>query len=336
MVGLGLLLGMAGEMLGVSEFAGVNPARGVIHRWVTLPGRLAADRSVKLQARVSGYVKSIAVDQGDAVTAGQLLCVIEVPELEAERAKARIEWDAAEVEWKRLKEAREKSPDLVLPQSVDNAEARVMQAKASLARSETLLGFAQIRAPFAGQVTQRWVDAGAFLAAGGDPVLRVVDSSKVRCQVAVTEWEVPWVAVGKPVKVLVDALGAPALEAVISRAGVALDASTRTLPVEVDLPNPGGRLVAGMSVTVQIGVERHENAVLVPVEAVVMEKTQGFVFKAVGGKAVKTPVKIGFRDAASVEVPELSAEDVVLVVGTAVVADGQEVKVRTARPEGSK
>ena len=319
-----------------AEFSGVHPTRGAIHRWVTLPGVLVANQSVQLQARVSGYVKSVLVDKGDAVKAGQILCVIEVPDLEADRAKARIELEAAEVEWKRLKEAREKSPDLVLPQAVDNAEARVLQAKASHARSEILIEFAQIRAPFDGQVTQRWVDAGAFIAVGGGPVLRVVDASKVRCQIPITELEAPLAGVGKPVKVLVDALGAPALEGKISRVSPSLDPLTRTLPVEVDLPNAEGRLFAGMSVTAQIGVEKHENALLIPAAALVMEKTNAFVFKFAGGKAVKTPVKLGFKDAASAEVLELIAEEMVLVVGTAVVADGQSVTLKTEAKEASK
>ena len=91
-----------------------------------------------------------------------------------------------------------------------------------------------------------------------------------------------------------------------------------------------------MSVTAQLGLERHENAVLVPAEALVMEKTQGFVFRVAGGRAVKTAVKLGFRDAVSVEVPELGLEDVILLVGTAVVADGQEVKVQVKGKEGTK
>lgn len=319
-----------------AEFAGVHPVSGVIHRWVGLPASLAPNQSVQLHARVAGYVKMISADKGDLVKAGQVLATIEVPELEADRIRAKAEQDAAEVEWKRLREARSKSPDLVLPQTVDNAEARYLQAKSALSRCLTLVDFAQIRAPFDGTVVSRSVDPGAFVSIGGTPLFRLVDAAKMRCQVPVTELETPLVAVGKPVKVLVDALGAPALDGRISRMSGLLDPQTRTMLVEADLENAGGKLIAGMSATAQIGVDRHDHAILIPVAGLVMEKTNAFVFKFVGGKAVKTAVKLGFKDSVNVEVPELKPEDTVLLVGTAVVADGQEVKLKVAESGGGK
>jgi hypothetical protein len=78
----------------------------------------------------------------------------------------------------------------------------------------------------------------------------------------------------------------------------------------------------------KIAVESHEGATLIPVAALVMEKTNGFVFKHVEGKAVKTAVKLGFNDGTQVEVPELKAGDVILVPGTVVLTDGQAVEVR--------
>jgi hypothetical protein len=85
-----------------------------------------------------------------------------------------------------------------------------------------------------------------------------------------------------------------------------------------------------MSVTVRIGVEMHENTPLLPVGALVMEKTNAFVFRHAAGKAVKTPVKIGFHDGSFVEVPELKTGEEILLVGTTPVSDGQTVAVKPA------
>jgi membrane fusion protein (multidrug efflux system) len=319
----------AASVFGAAEFATAHPAPGTIHRWVALPGVLAPFQQVGLQARVAGYVKTVKVDKGDKVAAGDLLATVEVPELEADLLKAKAEMDAAEIDVKRLREARQKSPDLVLPQSVDNAEARFAGAKASVTRGSVLLEFAQIRAPFAGVIASRSVDPGAYVSPGAGPLLRVVDDKKLRCQIPVTELETPLVKTGKPVRVSVDAIPGQTFESIVARVSGSLDQASRTMLVEADLENAQDKLMPGLSVTARIGVERHENAMLIPTAAIVMEKTNAFVFKHAGGKAVKTAVKLGFNDGVNAEVLELKPEDTLLLVGAAVVNDGQAVTLKT-------
>lgn len=327
-----LVLGLLGHVAHGIELPAVHPATGTIHRWTALPATMAPFQQAALHARVSGYVQSVAADRGDSVTAGQVLARIEVPELESDRAKARSEMEAAEIELKRLREAQAKSPDLVLPQTVDNAHARFSAAKATLDRCLSLLDFAQIKAPFAGTLTSRSVDPGAYVAPGGSPLFHLVDSRKIRCLIPVTEMETPLAAVGKPVRLSVDAFPGQSFEGRISRTSQALDPQTRTMLVEADIENTDGRIFPGMSGTARIGVERRDAAVLVPAAAVSMEKTNAFVFKHVGGRAVKTPVKTGFNDGVQVEIPELKAGDVVLLVGGQPLSDGQEVTLQAAPP----
>lgn len=310
------------------ELPAAKPVKTEIHRWVTLPASLAPWQRVELRARVSGYVKSIAVDLGDTVTAGQLLAEIEVPELQADLIRQRAVVAAAEIEVKRLHEARKKSPDLVLPQSIDDAEARLAIAQATEKRALTLLDFAQIKAPFAGVVTARMADPGAYAAEGGDALLHLVDASKLRLQIPVIEAESALVAKGQPVEAKIEALASIVAKGTVARTGYSLDEKTRTLLVEADLPNPDGKLRPGMFATARIGVERHESATVIPVAGLVKEKTASFVFKHIDGKAKKTPVKVGFNDGVHVEVPELSESDVILLPGTVTLTDGQEVTVK--------
>ncbi|MCB1078145.1 MAG: efflux RND transporter periplasmic adaptor subunit [Verrucomicrobiae bacterium] len=311
-----------------ADIPATKPVRGEIHRWVTLPANLAPWQQVDLRARVSGYVKSIAVDKGDAVKAGQLLAEIEVPELQADLIRHRAEVAAAETEVRRLHEAREKSPDLILPQSVDDAEARLAIARASQERAQTLLDFAQIKAPFDAVVTNRMADPGAYAAEGGEALLHLVDASTLRLQIPVVEAESALVKIGQPVEAKIEALGGESVSGAVSRTGFSLDSASRTLLVEADLKNPEGRLRPGMFATARVAVERHEKALVIPLAGLIKEKANSFVFKAVNGKAVKTAVKPGFNDGQLVEVPELSETDVILLPGSTVLTDGQEVTAK--------
>ncbi|MGN6644327.1 MAG: efflux RND transporter periplasmic adaptor subunit, partial [Verrucomicrobiota bacterium] len=125
-----------------------HPTRGEIHRFVTLPGIIKANQQATLYAKVPGYLKSLAVDKGDAVQAGQTLGEIEVPELLTDRAKYQAELTVAEADFKRATDARNKAADLVTPQTVDEARGRLEIARANLERTETLLNYSRLIAPF--------------------------------------------------------------------------------------------------------------------------------------------------------------------------------------------
>ncbi len=305
-----------------------KPTTGLIHRWVSLPATLTPWQQAVLFAKVTGYIATISVDKGDAVKAGQVIAKLEVPELQADLAKSKAEVAAASIEVKRMHEARAKSPDLVLPQAVDDVEAKLAIAKAGMERVTTLLAFAEIKAPFDGIITARHVDVGALVNANTGKVVEIVDASTLRLQIPVTEMESALVAVGKPVKAQIDASGPSPVEASISRIAYALDPATRTMLAEADLKNADLKLRPGMYAMTKIAVEKHEGATLIPIAALVMEKTNAFVFKHIDGKAMKTAVKIGFNDGTNVEVPELKAEDVLLVPGTVTLTDKQPVSIK--------
>src|SRR5215203_5025290 len=116
----------------VSDVRVVTPQRGDIQRFITLPGTLRPNQQVTLHAKVAGYLKSIAVDKGDRVKAGQPLAELEMPELVAERARHEAELRIAQSESDRVKAARAKAPDLITPQAADTAAARLAVAEASL------------------------------------------------------------------------------------------------------------------------------------------------------------------------------------------------------------
>src|SRR6266480_3398885 len=129
-----------------------------------------------------------------------------------------------------------------------------------------------------------------------------MDFGTVRLQVAVPEAEASLVAKGQPARLTVEGLPGRTFEGKITRFSYALDEATKTMLAETELPNPKMELRPGMYATVKIGIERKEDALLVPADAVLMEKANSSVFTIVDNKAKKTPVKIGFNDGAKVEI----------------------------------
>jgi RND family efflux transporter MFP subunit len=308
-----------------------HPSAGPITRSVTLPAQVIAFQEATLYAKVSGYLKSIAVDKGDKVAAGAVLARIEIPELVASRAKQQAELKAAQADYSRLQESLQKAPDLVVPEMVDQARGRFEIARASLDQSETLLGYATITAPFSGIITRRAVDPGALIQASS-AILGLMDFSKVRLQIGVPEGEASRVTVGQPVLVTTENLPGMHFDGKVTRFTYALDAASRTMLTEVMLDNPQLALRPGMLVNARMGIEHKEGALLIPVESLVMEKANAFAYTVDGNKAAKHPIKIGFNDGKNVEVLDgLSAGDaVILAAGKLKVNNGQPVQVAAA------
>lgn len=313
----------------------VKTSKGDITRTVSLPAVIVANQHATLCSKVTGYLKSIAVDKGDQVKQGQVLAELEVPELIAEQARFKADAEIAKLDFQRASDAQKKAPDLIPAQSIDTAKAKAESAKANLERAETLLGYTKISAPFSGTVTRRFVDPGAFVpaATGSGPatnaaVVTIDDFNIVRVQIHIPETEVPLIKTGLPVTTVVDELPNKTFAGTISRSSEALDESTRTMLVEADLKNENGPLRPGMFATAKIGIEKHTNTPLAPAEAVMVEKTGSSIFVVDNGVARKIPVKTGFNDGQNVEILEPNPVPVsVVAVGKTALVNGQAVSV---------
>ncbi len=288
----------------------VLPRRGEISRTVTLPTfRILPYQQATLYAKVSGYLKTLTVDKGDVVKEGQLLAEIEVPELLADEAQYKAETEVAGINYERMAQARKKAPDLVVPQTVDDLRGQWEVARAKLEHTRTLLQYARLTAPFAGVITARFVDPGAFIpaATSGTPaqsaaLVTLMDVSRLRVQVFVPEAEVPFITNGVLVHLTIEELPGRTFSGSVTRFAYALDEATKTMLTEIELPTPSGDLRPGMYASVQLEVEHKPEALLLPAATVLTEKAGTFIFLLAGGRAKKTPVRIGFSDGANVEI----------------------------------
>jgi len=311
----------------------VLPKRGEIARSITLPSfRILACQEATLYAKVAGYLKKLTVDKGDAVKAGQLLAEIEVPELLADQAQFQAESTVTRTNYERMAEARQKAPDLIVPQTVDDLRGQWEVAQAKLQRTQTLLQYARIIAPFEGMITARFVDPGAFIpAATGSStpqsaaLLTLMDYRRVRVQVFVPEAETPFIKNGLSANVSVEELPGRSFSGSVTRFAHALDEATKTMLTELEMPNPNGDLRPGSYASVRLEVERKPDALLVPVQALLVEKAGSSVFTITEGKAKKTPVQTGFNDGINVEILNPKVEQPVVLLGKQVLTDGQPV-----------
>ena len=313
----------------------VSAKKAEATRSIILPGEVLAYQQATLYAKVAGYIKTVAVDKGDSVKEGALLADIEVPELVADRAKYEAELKVAQLDFERTSAAQKKAPDLVVPLAVDSARSKLDVAKANLERTETFLGFSRITAPFSGVITRRMVDPGAFIpaatsgsAAQNAALFTLMDFNKVRIQTSVPEPEVPFIKNGLSVKVSVEELPRKTFDGTITRFAHALDDATKTMLAEIELPNEKLELRPGMYASVRIIVEQKPDALIIPSNALLVEKTRSSVFTVAENKAKRVTVKTGFNDAGTVEILEgLSENQKIILLGKQTLADGQPVTV---------
>jgi membrane fusion protein (multidrug efflux system) len=329
---LTLLLALLAGAAPAAEFKTVALSKADVTRSVELLGEVRPYRQVTLTAKVAGHVKTIRVEIGDRVKAGQVLAELESPELSADLVRAKAESALAERDAARAREAAKKAPDLVVKQALDAAESRAAAAKAETSRLEALLAHARITAPFDATVTRRFVDEGAFVpaatgaAAGQASIVTLTDSSKVRVQASVPEYEASLVAAGQPFLIAVDTARTKPVSAKVTRHSEALDPATKTLTAEAEVANADGVLRAGMFAKVRLGVETHAGANVLPLSAITFEKTTAVAFVAADGKARRRVLKHGFNDGTNLEVLEgVNPGETVIVTAGAALVDGQPV-----------
>jgi RND family efflux transporter MFP subunit len=297
------------------------------------PSTAEAFYEADLGAKVSGYVSELLVDIGSRVREGQVLARLTVPELIQARNAAAAEVAAVQSEHERIAMLAERNS--VTQKSLTEAKSRLDMAVARRAEIEAEMAYATIEAPFGGVVTARTIDPGdmvyeASSPKGGDqPLLRVAKVDVIRVKTYVPERDSRWVDIGDPVTVVFDALAGRVFEGAIARFSDALDPRTRTMLVEVDLPNDDGRLRPGLYGQARVLLERRTGALALPAAAVRTDASGAFVLTVSSGDVVRrAPVEVGLESGGWVEIASgLTGTERVVVSGPASVADGATVRV---------
>src|SRR5262249_15946122 len=272
------------------EVRAVHPHQGEVYRFINLPGEVRPLYEVTLFAKIDGYLEKLTVDKGDSVKAGDLIANIDVPELRANLVKYNAELELAQAEFEETSETATNNATYVRVSESDSSKTRLAiagrklaVAKANVQYTKAMLKYARVTAPFDGIITKRYVDPGAYIPAPNAAdtpqaaaIVILTDFKTLRLQVAVPETEATYIEVGQPIRWTTDSYPGLHFDGTVTRAYWALDKATKTMLTETQMANPGMRLRPGMLVNARIGVEKKDDALLLPVEAVVREKTNSF------------------------------------------------------------
>ncbi len=214
-------------------------------------------------------------------------------------------------------------------QEVEMARAQAAQARAALAFARLQLGNATVTAPLDGTVTRRSVDPGVLVGPGSGSLVTVSQIDTVEVALAVSETDVGKVRAGQPVAVRVDAYPGRAFTGKVAEVGAAADPRVRTFTVKVRVGNPEHLLRPGMFARGKVTVERREQVLVIPRDAVTAENGQSSVFVAEGGKARARRIRLGITSGPVVEVLSgLQKGETVIVAGQSGLVDGTPVIVR--------
>jgi RND family efflux transporter MFP subunit len=245
-----------------------------------LPGTFQAFNQTTIFPRSNGYVETWKVDIGDYVQAGQLLAEIATPEVDQQLAQARAQEEIAKLTADRWRDLLVKK--VVSKQEYDQNEKAYEGAKANLQQLEKIQGFQQILAPFAGKIAARNIDVGTLVTAGtgnsGTPLFSLVQSDVLRVYVFAPQENAPSIHEGLAAKIVLQEYPGQEFDGKVTRTAGALDPQTRTMQVEVQVPNQQGKLYAGMYGQVKFLLADDNAPIVVPADA--------FVFRAQGPQVV--------------------------------------------------
>ncbi|BFU92539.1 MAG: secretion protein HlyD [Nitrospira sp.] len=340
----------------------VSPLRQDLGIRLAYTADISPNQVVNIFSRVDGYIAKLHVDKGDFVRTNQLLLEIDHTDYQhavnqakanLSSAKAKVSQQDAVVRSAKLTFDRMQiliKDQFVSQQDLDNAQVNLDAARAAhealqaqfnqmevaLAQAETSLTYSYIRAPFPGYIAERNLDTGAYVTSAtaststmSRGIMSLHDISTVRVLIEVVERDLPLVKIGQKAELRAEAYPDQVFEGTVTRIVHALNRSTRTMTVEIDLPNRDRRLKGGMFARVEVMVATHHQALQIPIDAVSRLEDTQYVYVVREGKAQRVSVEIGAHNNNWVEILKgLSADEQVVVSGKDLVHDGTPVQTQ--------
>lgn len=299
------------------------PVQGTVAARLHSTTTLEADSEALVTARAAGEIRQIHVEEGDRVKAGDLLVTLDGERLRLAAVESRARLAKLEQEYRRQVELHEKG--LVASVNFEDLKFSLDAERAAFKLAELRYSYTRITAPIDGVVTARLVKPGQFLNES-DPVLQVTDPDSMIARIRVPQSELGKFALGQQATLSFDALPGLQQPAVVSRISPTVDPGTGTFRIQFELQQARSGIAAGMFARVQLAYDYHEDAMLLPSQAVIREDAETVVYVVDNGEAKRRVITVGLTDRGMTEVlGGLQHDDQVIVTGNRSLRDGTPV-----------
>lgn len=284
--------------------------KGLLTTSLQLPGELVAFQQVDIYAKENSFVKKLYADVGSEVKTGQLLAIMDAPELNSQvaAAESRLKsqealYIASKAGYDRLLETS-KTPGTIAPNDLDMALAKknsdlaqLQAAKAAYAAVADTRNYLEIRAPFSGVISARNVNTGAYVGPSGkgseNPMFILQEQKKLRLVISAPEAFTGYLRENDTIHFTVNAFPNQKFSAQVRRLAGALDERLRSQRVEMDVENNNKKLLPGMIADVHISLSTRDSTFIIPKTALVNSPERVFVIRVVNSKAEWVDVKKG-------------------------------------------
>ncbi|HET6400426.1 MAG TPA: efflux RND transporter periplasmic adaptor subunit [Candidatus Kapabacteria bacterium] len=271
-------------------------------------------------SRVAGLIDELYTDMGKTVRPGQLIALIDTSAAyQAEMQSAATYYNAKATE---VRERELASKNLVSQQELDNAVAALHSAQAAYEANRVLLDYAKIRAPFHGVVTKRWLDPGSVVTSNpivgnsNSTIFTIMDLDTVKIDVNVLDKDIAKIPSVQRATATVDVIPGREFRAIVSRSAQAVTTTTRTMPVEILIPNKDEAIKPGEFARVTLVLGENPNAITVPPETVLHDNAGTYVYIVQDSVAKRRPVQTGVTENGRLEITSgLDGTENVIVVG---------------------
>ena len=318
--------------------------KGLLSSTLNLPGELVAFQKVDLYAKVSSFVKKLYVDVGSQVSQGQLLAVMEAPEISSRLAGSESKlqsfvalYQGSKATYNRLLETS-KTAGTISPNELELALAKqnydlaqLNAAKAANREITDTRDYLEIRAPFSGVINARNVSVGAFVGPTGKgsdlPMFSLHQQNKLRLAAAIPATFTGFITNKSEISFTVNSIIGQKFTAKVARLAGALDNRLRSETIEMDVDNSNKKLLPGMIAEITIPMPTNDSAFVVPKSALVVSTEKTFVVRKLNGKAQWVEVKKGREADGKTEIfGNLNVNDTIVTTATEEIRDGSSIQ----------
>ncbi len=303
----------------------MKSVKGSISSYIETTTTLEAEKNVDIVARTSGLVTELLVEEGDSVKKGQIVLKIDPREAQASYDIANATFLERKRQWERAQENIKTGT--ISEESYDQSRYNFEKAKADLQSSKLRLDYTTVRAPFTGVIVERLVDHGAMLSVN-QRIFTIVDTDPLLARIHLPERELTKVRKGQSAQLKLEAYPEKVFEAKIRMINPAVEPDSGTFKVTLEVEGNDTLLRPGLFASVYLVTETHDDAILVPKQALLLEAEKDTIFVVDGKFAYSREVKIGFRDDTNLEILEgVEAGQWIVVIGQDGINSGTEVKL---------